>query len=126
MSRLVDASVLSLDFQERRINRITRRLWDEWEPLAWAGGDDNPNPLTWLRDAIKEKLRFARGESGNSGEGGDLYVLPPNLWLVRNETGGWTLMHAAEGPASRSEAASRREAATRAPSSPPQPHEGED
>jgi hypothetical protein len=36
---------------------------------------------------------FASGDPGNTGEIGDIYRIPPKLWLVRNEVGGWTAMY---------------------------------
>ena len=35
----------------------------------------------------------AAGDPGNTGEIGDIYRIPPKLWLVRNEVGGWTAMY---------------------------------
>jgi len=29
----------------------------------------------------------------NTGEVSDIVRIPPNLWLVRNEVGGWTAMY---------------------------------
>jgi hypothetical protein len=42
---------------------------------------------------LRTKCAFAQGDPDNTGEIGDIYRIPPNLWLVRNEVGGWTAMY---------------------------------
>lgn len=42
---------------------------------------------------LKTRCAFAQGDPGNTGEIGDIYSLPPKLWLVRNEVGGRTVMY---------------------------------
>jgi len=45
-----------------------------------------------LASILRTKCSFAAGDPGNTGEIGDIYRIPPKLWLVRNEVGGWTAM----------------------------------
>lgn len=46
-----------------------------------------------LASILKTRCAFAQGDPGNTGEIGDIYSLPPKLWLVRNEVGGRTVMY---------------------------------
>jgi len=45
-----------------------------------------------LASILRTKCSFASGDPSNTGEIGDIHRIPPNLWLVRNEVGGWTAM----------------------------------
>jgi hypothetical protein len=80
-------------FQNFPVNRMTRHLFDELQPFVEAetplfDGDFNRA----LASILRTKCSFATGDPGNTGEIGDIYRIPPNLWLVRNEVGGFTLM----------------------------------
>jgi|SRR5882672_1316966 len=46
-----------------------------------------------LASILRTKCSLASGDPGNTGEIGDIYQIPPKLWLVRNEVGGWTAMY---------------------------------
>ena len=76
------------------VNWMTRRLFDEFEPYieAHAGGDNRAFGQS-LASILSTKCRFARGSLDNTGEVGDIYRIRSNLWLVRNEVGGWTAMY---------------------------------
>lgn len=76
------------------INRITSNLFDDLRPFAEAEaqlfGIDLDKALASI---LRTKCSFASGDPGNTGEIGDIYQIPPKLWLVRNEVGGWTAMY---------------------------------
>ena len=82
-------------FLDRPINRMTRHLFDELLPFVRDaaeeefGGDLNPA----IAAAFRTKCALAERSPDNTGEIGDIYRIPPNLWLVRNEVGGWTAMY---------------------------------
>lgn len=73
---------------------MTRHLFDDLLPFietqAQVVGGDLDRALASI---LKTKCAFAQGNPGNTGEIGDIYGIPPKLWLVRNEVGGWTLMY---------------------------------
>lgn len=92
---LVDVSRFTrIRFLGLPVNRMTRRLFDELEPYveAHAGGDAQEFGRS-LASILATKCRFAKGSPDNTGEVGDIYRIPSNLWLVRNEVGGWTAMY---------------------------------
>jgi len=76
------------------VNRMTGNLFEDLKPFAEA-----ETPLfegdfaDALASILRTKCQLAKGDPGNTGEIGDMYTLPPNLWLVRNEVGGWTAMY---------------------------------
>ena len=76
------------------INRITSNLIDDLRPFVEADAPlfdgDFDGALTSI---LRTKCNFASGDPGNTGEIGDIYRIPPKLWLVRNEVGGWTAMY---------------------------------
>ena len=74
---LVDLSPFGLHFRGRLVNRITGGLWADLQPFA-AGPRD-------LARTLRTKLRYAYYK-------GDIWQVPPGLWLIANEIGGWTLM----------------------------------
>jgi hypothetical protein len=81
-------------FQEFPINRMTRHLFDELEPFVETEASlFQGNVSQALASILRTKCRFAQGDPGNTGKIGDIYTIPPNLWLVRNEVGGWTAMY---------------------------------
>ena len=76
------------------VNRMTGHLFQDLKPFAEDDvalhGDDCSEALASI---LRTKCQLAKGDPGNTGEIGDIYTLPPNLWLVRNEVGGWTAMY---------------------------------
>jgi len=74
---LVDISPLGLRFRARPVNRMTRGLWADLEPFV--------NEVNTLDSILRTKLRYANFK-------GDIWQVPPGLWLIENEVGGWTLM----------------------------------
>ena len=80
-------------FRGLPINRMTRHLFDELLPFAEAEATLFDGDLDRaLALILRTKCTFASGDPGNTGEIGDIHRIPPNLWLVRNEVGGWTTM----------------------------------
>jgi hypothetical protein len=80
-------------FQGLPINRMTGHLFDDLRPFveveaALFDGDFDRA----LASNSRTKCSFASGDPGNTGEIGNIHRIPPNLWLVRNEVGGWTAM----------------------------------
>src|SRR5207253_316726 len=81
-------------FQEFPINRMTRHLFDDLEPFVAAEASLFHGDVSQaLASILRTKCSFAQGDPGNTGEIGDIYTIPPKLWLVRNEVGGWTAMY---------------------------------
>ncbi len=77
-------------FLDLPVHRMTRHLFDELKPFL----ENSPEGFAGaLGNVLRTKCRFARGSSDNTGEVGDIMRIPPNLWLVRNEVGGWTAMY---------------------------------
>jgi hypothetical protein len=81
-------------FRGLPINRITSHLFDDLRPFVEAeaplfDGDFDRA----LASILRTKCSLASGDPGNTGEIGDIYRIPPKLWLVRNEVGGWTAMY---------------------------------
>jgi hypothetical protein len=73
---------------------MTRHLFDELTPFAEGQASlSNGNFSRALASILTAKCTFAQGDPGNSGQIGDIYRIPPKLWLVRNEVGGWTAMY---------------------------------
>jgi hypothetical protein len=76
------------------INRMTQHLFDDLAPCAEAEAplfDGNVNRA--LASILEKKCGWAQGDPGNTDEVGDIYTIPPKLWLVRNEVDGWTAMY---------------------------------
>jgi hypothetical protein len=93
---LVDlAQFTDIRFRGRPINRMTRHLYDDLEPFAKSAADTlyDGNLGSAFGCLFATRTRFAEGDPGNRGEVGDIYTIPPKLWLVRNEVGGWTAMY---------------------------------
>ncbi|MFI5093736.1 MAG: hypothetical protein ACHQIK_09865 [Candidatus Acidiferrales bacterium] len=83
-----------VSFRGLPVNRMTRHLFDDLMPFVEAEAplfDGDLNQA--LASILRTKCSFAQGDPGNTGEIGDIYRIPPNLWLVRNEVGGWTTMY---------------------------------
>jgi hypothetical protein len=93
---LVDLSQFTdVRFAGLPVNRTTRHLFDDLEPFAQEQAETlyNGNIGRAFGSLLSQKIRFATGDPGNTGEIGDICSIPPNLWLVRNEVGGWTAMY---------------------------------
>ena len=76
------------------INRMTRHLFDDLQPALHLADSAFLEEISQaLASILRTKCAFAQGDPGNTGEIGDIYTIPPNLWLVRNEVGGWTAMY---------------------------------
>ena len=76
------------------VNRMTRHLFDDLEPFVEAEAPLFEGDVKRaLASILRTKCAFAQGDPGNTGEIGDIWRIPPKLWLVRNEVGGWTAMH---------------------------------
>ncbi len=81
-------------FQESPINRMSRHLFDDLEPFVEAQASRfNGDVSRALASILRTKCSFSEGSPDNTGEIGDICRIPPNLWLVRNEVGGWTAMY---------------------------------
>jgi len=81
-------------FRGLPINRITSHLIEDLRPFVEAEATVFENNLDrTLASILRTKCSFASGDPGNTGEIGDIYRIPPKLWLVRNEVGGWTAMY---------------------------------
>jgi hypothetical protein len=92
---LVDLRTFTqVNFLGLPIHRMTRHLFDDLTPFLQAEAplfDGDLNRA--LASILRAKCAFAQGDPGNTGEIGDIYTIPPKLWLVRNEVGGWTAMY---------------------------------
>jgi hypothetical protein len=81
-------------FRGLPINRITSHLLEDLRPFVEAEAAFSAGNFDRaLASILRTKCSFASGDPGNSGEIGDIYRIPPKLWLVRNEVGGWTAMY---------------------------------
>lgn len=83
-----------VSFRGLPVNRMTRHLFEDLAPFVEAeaplfSGDLNQA----LASILRTKCSCAQGDPGNTGEIGDIYRIPPKLWLVGNEVGGWTAMY---------------------------------
>src|SRR5437588_11470118 len=79
------------------INRMTRHLFDDLQPALHLADSAFLEEISQaLASILRTKCAFAQGDPGNTGEIGDIYTIPPNLWLVRNEVGGWPGMYPAD------------------------------
>ena len=81
-------------FRSFPINRMTGHLFDDLTPFVEAEATlFNGDFYRALASILRTKCSFASGDPGNTGEIGDIYCIPPKVWLVRNEVGGWTAMY---------------------------------
>ena len=83
---LVDISGLGLTLNGKSINRMTGTLHGELEPFVKAEAarfDGNENAA--LASILRTKLEMRTGDEG-------MYVVPPGLWVMPNEVGGYTFM----------------------------------
>jgi len=73
---------------------MTQHLFDDLTQFVEAEATFlNGDFYRALASILRTKCSFATGDAGNTGEIGDIYRIPPKLWLVRNEVGGWTAMY---------------------------------
>ena len=83
-----------VSFRGLPVNRITRHLFDD---LALRPETEAPlfngEVNRTVASILETKCTWAQGDPENTGEVGDIYTIPPKLWLVRNEVGGWTAMY---------------------------------
>jgi len=96
---LVDISSLGLAFEGKPINRMTAALfWQEQKnyPLSdaqlaeqLADCNDDHEPVNFDLKAFGKAITAKLAQAGGSDY---LRTLPDGIWLVENETGGWTLM----------------------------------
>ena len=81
-------------FRGLPINRMTSHLFDDLRPFVETeAAPFNGDFDRALASILRAKCSLASGDPGNTGEIGDIYRIPPKLWLVRNEVGGWTAMY---------------------------------
>jgi DNA-binding transcriptional LysR family regulator len=106
---LIDLEVLHCDVllghvPDRRVNRMTAHLFYDLIPFlvdadhAYGAQpqkieDLTPGYLVSLRETLRTKLDYARDTAQSGEQRGTIYEVPPCLWLVRNETGHFTLMY---------------------------------
>lgn len=80
---LVDIARLDLAFEGRVINRVTQNLWRDLEQDCRSEAGINVEAIA---SALRAKCRMASFHGG-------VWTLPPEMWLIENEVGGWTLMY---------------------------------
>lgn len=92
---LVDISALNVKFRGVPVNRMTRTLWEEFQPFLIDHSEAEkmfdikmPSKEEQLTSILITKLKMAR----QSRDDDYLFVLPPEIWLVKNETGGYSCM----------------------------------
>ena len=92
---LVDLSQFTnVRFAGTPINRMTSRLFEALKPFLDLDPESDAKQFGLaLSSMLLTKCALASGDPGNTGEIGDICSIPPNLWLVRNEVGGWTVMY---------------------------------
>ena len=91
---LVDLTqFLDVRFHGRRINRMTRHLFEQFRTMLDDEEGDAKKFGLRLKWIFRTKMTFAQESPGNAGLVGDVVTIPPNLWLVLNEVGGWTAMY---------------------------------
>ncbi len=84
---IVDISPLSLLFRGVLVNRMTRSLWEDLQPFVKAEAAlYEGNEMRALAQIMATKIHMAFYK-------GDIWQLPPNIWLIENELGGWTAMY---------------------------------
>jgi len=81
---LVDIKSFRLSLNGLSVNRITRNLYDEL--MKYALHRDNA-----LNGMLKAKIEHASVPEGSHNDG-YFYSLPSNIWAIRNEIDGYTLM----------------------------------
>ena len=90
---LVDITAVGVGFQGKPINRMTRTLWEDFQPFLAPYVVQGMTEIEAIGKVLRTKIAYAKGDPGNTGKIGDIVTIPPRLWLVRNEVGGWTAMY---------------------------------
>lgn len=97
---IVDISSLGLTLASLPVNRMTRPLWFEMipfvhEPRAFLKcekkadcREDEHVSMPVLRSVLQTKIKLAVATGGDAR----ILKIPPNIWAVQNEVGGYTLM----------------------------------
>ena len=84
---LIDLTSLNLKLNYKKVNRITRNLWDKLRPFVKS--DKNPY-LPPLKKVLETKIKMAQITPDNPD--GYMFILPTKIWAILNETYGYTLM----------------------------------
>ena len=82
---LVDLTPARASFRGQPVNRMTRNLWEEFKPFLTVAEVMHLTEIAYLGKVLKTKLALAYFK-------GDIWQVPPGLWLMENELGGWTIM----------------------------------
>ena len=82
---LVDITQAHATLLCRTVNRMTRGLWEEFAPFLKLAEVKRMTELAYLGKILKTKLTLAYFK-------GDIWQVPPGLWLIENELGVWTIM----------------------------------
>ena len=82
---LVDIGKVKISFRGLPINRMTQSLWIDFEPFLEVGPALQMEPMIYLGQIIRTKLDQVILSGG-------IWQVPPGLWLLKNEVGGWTIM----------------------------------
>jgi len=97
---LVDLSELGLVLAGLLVNRMTRALWDKLIPFVHeprgflrcakkADCDDTDHvSIPALKSMLRTKIKLA----ASTGRDKRILRIPPDIWAVQNEVGGYTLM----------------------------------
>jgi hypothetical protein len=94
--QLVDIRKWGIKFHGRLIQYVTGVLWAEMKPFMLYDPDtEKAEFVKQWKSTLRTKLRMAVDFADGDEPRGTLFTLPggeQGLWLVENETGGWTLM----------------------------------
>ena len=82
---LVDITQAHVSFRGLPVNRMTRALWEEFQPFLKVAEAMSLTEIAYLGKVLRTKLSLAYYK-------GDIWQVPPGLWLIENELGGWTIM----------------------------------
>lgn len=82
---LVDLTQARVSFRGLPINRMTRALWEDFVPFLKVSQVMGQSEIAYLGKMLRTKLQFASYQ-------GDIWQVPPGLWLIENECDGWTIM----------------------------------
>lgn len=74
---IIDISTYRVSFRGMPINRMTQSVMSDFQELGLDDGQ--------IASSLKTKCQMATNDGG-------CWTLPPGLWLIENEVGGWTLM----------------------------------
>jgi hypothetical protein len=97
---IVDLTALALVLAGLAVNRMTRTLWLELipfvhEPSGYLKCPDKADcqetehvSIPVLKSMLQAKIRLAVATGGDAR----ILKIPPDIWAVQNEVGGYTLM----------------------------------